>query len=68
MSNTRIYLVQANGERTLVDATSRAQAANFVGRKFIISEVATQKDLIELLQAGAIIHHAVKPQEEAPIE
>ena len=64
----RIYLVQANGAKTLVNASSKSQAMSFVARQFVSVDVATQRDLVDLLQQGWKVAEAVETQLPLEIE
>lgn len=55
MSNTRIYLVYNDDQQILVRANSRAQAIGHVARSLFSMRVATQHDLVRLLQEKQVI-------------
>lgn len=68
---TRIYRVEFNGKAHLVEAASKAKAANFVIAKHhsILSEVATSKMVAMMMAGGTAIEQAVEePTTEAALE
>jgi len=63
-TTTRIYIVTSKvwtadqpPESRLVRAANQAQARNHVARETLISEVASQDDLVRLVGAGTVIEH-----------
>ena len=58
MSKTRIYLVENGDDVYLIEATSKATAINYIARKGIEAQVATQMQLVEMLAAGAKVEKA----------
>lgn len=64
----RIYLVSNGDTKTLVNASSRAQAMNYIARQTIKIGVATQHELVTLLQSGHKVCEAVETQDDLPLE
>lgn len=64
MSTTRIYRVNDY----LVEASSQAAAVNHIARGTISVRVATQRDLVELRDAGVQIQRAGKPWSVADVK
>jgi len=63
MAKTRVYRVSVNdGDAYLVRAYSQSSAMAHVAKHMLKVEVATQDNLIEMLQAGSIVESA-SPQE-----
>ena len=63
---TRYYIVDNDGEITLVQAQSPAAARNHVARSRITVRYATQADLIALLSQGLTPQQAGAEPEEEP--
>lgn len=61
----RIYVVRSHsgGER-LVEASNKAQAISFVAKNTITAEVASQSELVRLVQAGITVEGVGDPAEE----
>ena len=60
----RIYKISANGNEHLVNAGSRNAAARHIAQKMIVSEVASQADLIRLTAAGIKVEEAGAESQE----
>lgn len=60
----RIYKVTANGKEHLVNASSRNAAARHIAQKMIVSEVASQADLVRLAGAGVEVEEISATVEE----
>ena len=65
----KIYVVTntATGEARLVEASTKAAAVGFVAAGTFKADRATQRQLVEAIQAGAVVESAVKV-EASPAE
>ena len=55
---TRYYIVENDGEISLVEARSQAEARNYVARKSIAVRYATQPELVTLVAGGLVLQKA----------
>ncbi len=68
MAKTRIYLVtDLQGNATLVDAMTPAQARGYVTRKQYAIRVATQQQLVDMLSTGAKVQRAADHEDEPSV-
>jgi hypothetical protein len=68
---SRIYVVEtagADGVCILVDANTKQQAIHHVAKQTVRARVASQHNIVDMILAGAQIHHVAKSQSELPIE
>lgn len=65
--NKRIYKVSAPSGTYLVNATTKSQAVRKISDQTIAAEVATQKDLVALIQSGTEILQASEATEQAEL-
>jgi hypothetical protein len=63
-ANKRIYVVTSHAGNRLVEASSKSQAITFVAKHTITAEVASQSDLVRLVQAGVLVEGVGDPAEE----
>lgn len=57
---TRIYIVETDGTKRLVEATSSAQAIRHCAKPLYASKVATTKDMAELMAQGKQVEKAIE--------
>jgi len=55
---TRIYVVNSNDKDELIEASSKAAAVNHVARGTIKAKVASQFELLALLEGGVTVQKA----------
>lgn len=62
--SARIYKVtnKINGDSVLVEAGNRTGAINYMAASLLDAEVCSQRDLVEMIQAGLKVNSALKAQ------
>jgi len=65
MANTRIYIVNVNGQRHLVEASNPSQAIRHVTTAGVTCEAASSKQVAETMAAGVKLEVVGSPGYEA---
>jgi len=60
MAQSRIYLIEFQGNKHLVKAINRTIAVAYIAEKHMSVEVASQEKLIEMLNQGVTVESTVK--------